>query len=71
MASRNETIDHKILPELGDLGLLGPTLEGYGCAGVSSTAYGLIAREIERVDSGILLIQRNTSDDILQVTVLR
>jgi len=52
MASRNETIDHKILPELGDLGLLGPTLEGYGCAGVSSTAYGLIAREIERVDSG-------------------
>jgi len=52
MPSRNETIDHKILPELGDLGLLGPTLEGYGCAGVSSTAYGLIAREIERVDSG-------------------
>jgi glutaryl-CoA dehydrogenase len=52
LANRNETIDHDILPEMGQLGLLGPTLEGYGCAGVSSTAYGLIAREIERVDSG-------------------
>ena len=40
-----------ILPELGRLGLLGPTIEGYGCAGTSSVAYGLIAREIERVDS--------------------
>lgn len=52
MASRNEIIDREILPELGALGLLGPTIQGYGCAGVSSTAYGLIAREIERVDSG-------------------
>lgn len=51
-ASRNETIDRDILPELGALGLLGPTIEGYGCAGASSVAYGLIAREIERVDSG-------------------
>lgn len=38
----------------GQLGLLGATIEGYGCAGVSSVAYGLIAREVERVDSGEL-----------------
>jgi len=37
---------------MGKLGFLGPTIQGYGCAGVSSVAYGLIAREIERVDSG-------------------
>lgn len=37
-----------IIPEMGALGLLGPTIEGYGCAGVSSVAYGLIAREVER-----------------------
>ena len=40
--------DHDILPEMGKLGLLGATLTGYGCAGVSNVAYGLIAREIER-----------------------
>ncbi|EPQ55136.1 acyl-CoA dehydrogenase NM domain-like protein, partial [Gloeophyllum trabeum ATCC 11539] len=45
-------LDTSILPEMGSLGLLGPTIQGYGCAGVSSVAYGLIAREIERVDSG-------------------
>ncbi|CAA7260551.1 unnamed protein product [Cyclocybe aegerita] len=49
---RTEEIDHDILPEMGKLGLLGPTIQGYGCAGVSNVAYGLIAREIERVDSG-------------------
>jgi len=49
---RTEEFDHDILPEMGKLGLLGPTIEGYGCAGVSNVAYGLIAREIERVDSG-------------------
>ncbi|KAG8731285.1 hypothetical protein FRC12_019802, partial [Ceratobasidium sp. 428] len=37
---------------MGKLGLLGATIKGYGCAGVSSVAYGLIAREVERVDSG-------------------
>ncbi|KAK0226223.1 acyl-CoA dehydrogenase domain-containing protein [Armillaria fumosa] len=42
----------KILPEMGKLGLLGSTIQGYGCAGTSEVAYGLIAREIERVDSG-------------------
>ncbi|KAG1794398.1 acyl-CoA dehydrogenase/oxidase [Suillus plorans] len=49
---RTEKFDHDILPEMGKLGLLGPTIQGYGCAGASNVAYGLIAREIERVDSG-------------------
>ena len=40
--------DRSILPEMGALGLLGSTIKGYGCAGVSSVAYGLIAREVER-----------------------
>ncbi|KAI0077596.1 acyl-CoA dehydrogenase NM domain-like protein [Panus rudis PR-1116 ss-1] len=51
-AQRTEEFNPKTLPEMGALGLLGPTIQGYGCAGVSSVAYGLIAREIERVDSG-------------------
>lgn len=50
-ANRAERFDRKIMTEMGALGLLGPTIEGYGCAGTSYTAYGLIAREIERVDS--------------------
>ncbi|KAG2750863.1 acyl-CoA dehydrogenase NM domain-like protein [Suillus brevipes Sb2] len=49
---RTEKFNHDILPEMGKLGLLGPTIQGYGCAGTSNVAYGLIAREIERVDSG-------------------
>jgi glutaryl-CoA dehydrogenase len=49
---RTEQFNHDILPEMGKLGLLGPTIKGYGCASVSQVAYGLIAREIERVDSG-------------------
>ncbi|KAG0224412.1 hypothetical protein BGW41_005135 [Actinomortierella wolfii] len=52
MANRNEKFDREILSEMGELGLLGSTIEGYGCAGVSSVAYGLTAREVERVDSG-------------------
>lgn len=51
-AYRNETFDKNIFKEMGELGLLGATIDGYGCAGVSSVAYGLIAREVERVDSG-------------------
>lgn len=47
-----EDFDPLILREMGELGLLGATIQGYGCAGVSSVAYGLIAREVERVDSG-------------------
>lgn len=49
---RKEAWDPTILPSLGELGLLGPTIQGYGCAGVSNVAYGLITREMERVDSG-------------------
>lgn len=50
---RNETCDTgKMMREMGSLGLLGPTLpEKYGCAGLSYVSYGLIARELERVDS--------------------
>jgi len=50
-AHRNEHFDREIMREMGALGFLGCTLEGYGCAGVNHVAYGLIAREIERVDS--------------------
>ncbi|MBW2500710.1 MAG: acyl-CoA dehydrogenase [Deltaproteobacteria bacterium] len=52
-ANREERFDREILREMGALGLLGSTLpERYGCAAVSHVAYGLIAREVERVDSG-------------------
>lgn len=50
-ANRHEKFDRAIMNEMGKLGLLGATIEGYGCAGASYTAYGLIAREVERVDS--------------------
>ena len=50
-ANRNESYDHELMKKFGRYGLLGPTIEGYGCPGVSYVAYGLIAREIERVDS--------------------
>ena len=50
-ANRNETFDREILNEMGALGLLGSTIKGYGCAGVNYVSYGLVAREIERVDS--------------------
>jgi glutaryl-CoA dehydrogenase len=51
-ANRHERFDREILTEMGALGFLGSTLEGYGCAGVNHVSYGLIAREVERVDSG-------------------
>jgi glutaryl-CoA dehydrogenase len=52
-AYREERTDREIFNEMGDLGLLGVTLpEEYGCAGASYVAYGLVAREVERVDSG-------------------
>jgi len=51
-AHRHEKHDRAIFNEMGALGFLGPTIEGYGCAGVNHVSYGLIAREIERVDSG-------------------
>jgi len=52
MAARHETFDREIMNEAGAMGFLGCTIEGYGCAGLSYVAYGLIAREVERVDSG-------------------
>jgi glutaryl-CoA dehydrogenase len=51
-ANRHEHFDREIMNEMGEMGFLGATLEGYGCAGVNYVSYGLIAREVERVDSG-------------------
>jgi glutaryl-CoA dehydrogenase len=51
-ANRHERFDREIMNEMGALGFLGATIEGYGCAGVNYVCYGLIAREVERVDSG-------------------
>jgi glutaryl-CoA dehydrogenase len=50
-ANRHEKFDRGIMNEMGEMGFLGCTIEGYGCAGVNHVAYGLIAREVERVDS--------------------
>lgn len=49
---REERFDREIFNEMGEQGFLGSTIDGYGCAGVSYVSYGLIAREVERVDSG-------------------
>ena len=51
-ANRHGRFDREILREMGALGLLGATLDSHGCAGVGYVAYGLVAREVERVDSG-------------------
>ncbi len=51
-ANRHERFDRAIMNEMGEMGFLGATLDGYGCAGVNYVSYGLIAREVERVDSG-------------------
>ena len=51
-AFRREETDMAIFREMGDMGLLGSTIDGYGCPGVDYISYGLIAREVERVDSG-------------------
>jgi glutaryl-CoA dehydrogenase len=51
-ANRREIFDPDILAEMGALGFLGATLRDYGCAGVNYVCYGLLAREVERVDSG-------------------
>jgi glutaryl-CoA dehydrogenase len=50
-ANRHEKFDRKIMTEMGELGLLGPTIQGYNCAGVGYNAYGLIANAVEYVDS--------------------
>ena len=51
-AFRDEYTDRDIFHEMGELGLLGAFIDGYGCPGVSYVSYGLIAREVERADSG-------------------
>ncbi len=51
-ANRHEIFHREILTEMGALGFLGSTIDGYGCAGINYVSYGLIAREVERVDSG-------------------
>lgn len=51
-ANREEIFDKAIMREMGEIGVLGCTMKGYGAAGVSNVAYGLLAREIEAVDSG-------------------
>jgi len=50
-ANRNENFHPEIYKEMGELGILGASIKGYGCAGVGYVSYGLITREIERVDS--------------------
>ena len=51
LSNRNETCDRSLMAKFGAAGLLRPTIEGYGCPGVSYVGYGLIAREVERIDS--------------------
>lgn len=49
----NHTFPRELISQIADLGLLGSTIEGYDCAGMSNTAYGLICQELERGDSGV------------------
>src|SRR3546814_16777614 len=49
--NRHEGFDREVMREFGELGFLGANIEGYGCAGIGFVAYGLIARELERVDT--------------------
>ncbi len=52
MANREEYFDPHIMRKFGEVGLLGATINGFGCSGVNYVSYGLVAREVERVDSG-------------------
>ena len=52
MANRNETFDPHIMRKFGEVGLLGATIKDYGCSGINYISYGLVAREVERVDAG-------------------
>ena len=52
MANREENFDPNIMRKFGEVGLLGATINGYGCSGVNYVSYGVVAREVERVDSG-------------------
>src|ERR1700732_321120 len=51
--SREGTFPKHLVPQLGELGFFGASLEGYGCAGMSNVAYGLVTQELERGDSGL------------------
>lgn len=51
-ANRNEYFDIEIMKELGKMGVLGCTLKDYGAAGVSNVTYGLLTKEVEKIDSG-------------------
>jgi glutaryl-CoA dehydrogenase len=51
--SREGTFPKQLVPQLGELGFFGANLEGYGCAGMSNVAYGLVTQELERGDSGL------------------
>ncbi|MEO8278496.1 MAG: acyl-CoA dehydrogenase [Ideonella sp.] len=51
MANRNESFDVEVMREMAELGFLGATIQGFGCAGIGYVGYGLIAREFERVDT--------------------
>jgi glutaryl-CoA dehydrogenase len=59
-ANRDGYFDPSIMRRFGEAGLLGATIDGYGCAGVSYVSYGLIAREVERVDSGYRSATKST-----------
>uniref|UniRef100_U5ER60 glutaryl-CoA dehydrogenase (ETF) n=1 Tax=Corethrella appendiculata TaxID=1370023 RepID=U5ER60_9DIPT len=52
IANRDEVFHKEIMSEMGSFGVLGCTIKGYGCAGVNNVAYGLLTREVERIDSG-------------------
>src|SRR5438034_6289786 len=51
--SREATFPMHLVPQLGELGFFGANLQGYGCAGMSNVAYGLMTQELERGDSGL------------------
>src|ERR1700738_2225508 len=51
--NREATFPNHLIPQLGELGFFGASLHGYGCAGMSSVAYGLVTQELERGDSGL------------------
>lgn len=50
-ANRNEDFDRSVMLEMGEMGFLGAPIDGYGCAGVNYVSYGLVMRELERVDT--------------------
>ncbi|GFV81761.1 glutaryl-CoA dehydrogenase, mitochondrial [Trichonephila clavipes] len=70
MANRNEVFHKEIMKEMGSIGALGPTIKGYGCAGVSSVAYGLLARECKQayLCMGPYLLMNHTTQKLAEGT---